>query len=112
MKEAQEYLTAKNLDTTYWGKKIIAAEARGNFTESNINQSAEWVTCACGRLTGDIPRAADTRFQSYNMPLDRVLKDLGFEFYNAVEDNEFLYAAELLDKIETRARIVAKQNTL
>ena len=112
MREAQEYLTEKNQHITYWGKKIIAAEARGKFTESNINQSAGWVTCACGKVTADIPRDPDTRFQSYNTPLDRILKGRGFAFYEAVEDNKFLDAAEILHEIETRARIVAKQNTL
>lgn len=109
---AQSYLLGRGLSATYWGKKIIAAEARGKFTESNINQSAGWVTCACGRVTADIPRDPDTRFQSYNTPLDRILKGRGFAFYEAVEDNKFLDAAEILNDIETRARIVAKQNTL
>ena len=65
-------LKKANLQDTYWGKKIIAAEKRGYFTQSNKNQSEEWVTCACGRLTHDIPRTA--RFRA---PMDIILADLG-----------------------------------
>jgi hypothetical protein len=108
MNKAKEYLELKGYDQTYWGKKIIAAEKRGRFTESNINHSADWVTCACGRVTADIPRDPDTHFHGYNTPLDAILRERGFDFYTAVDDNRFLKAAQTLVSIEARAIVVAK----
>ncbi len=110
MNEAKEYLELKGLDNSYWGKKIIAAEERGKFTASNRHHAADWVTCACGKITSDIPRTLDLDedSHSYNVPLDSVLKDHGFSFYDNVEADRFLAAAETLVSIETRAIIVAK----
>ena len=55
MNEAKQYLELKRLDTTYWGKRIIAAENRGRFTDEDGYEAGDFVTCACGRLTVDIP---------------------------------------------------------
>jgi hypothetical protein len=42
--EVTNILTEANLQTSYWGKKIIAAAKRGHFTESNKEQALDWVT--------------------------------------------------------------------
>lgn len=56
MNSAREILTAHKLENTFWGKKIIAAENRGRFTESNQFAGSRWTTCACGKLDDGIPR--------------------------------------------------------
>tara|TARA_R110000796_G_scaffold115597_1_gene227728 strand:+ start:443 stop:880 length:438 start_codon:yes stop_codon:yes gene_type:complete len=108
--QAEDVLNMAGLASTYWGKKIIAAEKRGKFTASNRQHAADWVTCACGRVTGDIPRepCLDEDSHSYNLPLDSLLKHHGFNFYDNVEEGRFLAAAETLVSIEARAITVAK----
>jgi hypothetical protein len=102
--DAKTYLEKVKLDETYWGKKIIAAEKRGRFKESEGDQAAKWTTCACGNESYNIPRGP-----RYNEPLDEVLYDLGFRFSFIIEDNQFVNAAEMLFWIEERAMIVAKK---
>ncbi len=99
----KDYLERHNLDQTYWGKKIIAAEKRGGFTSSNREQSNDWVTCACGRITQDIPR-------ENGCPHDLILSTLGSGFYNKVNNNEIDKAAEYLVEIEARAITVSIAN--
>ncbi len=106
--QAEDVLNMAGLDTTYWGKKIIAAEKRGRFTKSNSNEASDWVTCACGKVTSDIPRNLDENSPVYKTPIDYRLQERGFDFYNTVEDNEFLAAAQTLVAIENRAITVAK----
>ena len=103
--EAKQYLELKGLGTTYWGKKIIAAENRGRFTDFNLEQAGDFVTCACGRVTVDIPRGGD-----YHVPLDSELERLGMQFDLDVTYNNFLEAARTLAAIEARAHIVANEH--
>jgi hypothetical protein len=103
MKKAKEYLTAAGFDQTHWGKIIVAAENRGSFTDSNNDKAATWVTCACGRITQDIPRNRRSR------PLDAELIRLGNKFSFEVESNEFLSAARILLRIEARAIVASKE---
>lgn len=104
MKEVQRvrtYLEKHNLDKTYWGKKIIAAADRGQFTHANKEASGNWVTCACGQVSVDIPRCGGM------MPKDLHLSGLGVQFDCAVLDNKPYEAAEALVRIEERAALVA-----
>tara|TARA_R110000796_G_scaffold177389_1_gene294232 strand:- start:348 stop:683 length:336 start_codon:yes stop_codon:yes gene_type:complete len=103
MNKAKEYLELKGLDQTYWGSIIVWAEERGSFTTRSKEQAGSWVTCACGRVTSDIPR-----YELQSRPQDRLLNNLGGRFYGAVEENDFLAAAQTLVRIEARAIIVAK----
>jgi hypothetical protein len=103
---AKRYLESAKLDKTFWGKKIIAAEKRGGFTLSNSSRAATWVTCACGKITQDIPRNRRSR------PLDAELIRLGNLFSTDVDTNDFLSTAYLLARIEKRAIYVAGSNTL
>ena len=105
MNEARQYLELKGLDATYWGKKTIAAEKRGRFTDFNLEQAGDFVTCACGRVTADIPRRRD-----YDVPCDEELERLGMQFESDVLTDNFLEAAKTLTAIEARALIVAKEH--
>ena len=108
MNEARQYLELKGLDATYWGKKTIAAEKRGYFTESNVDQAGEGVTCACGRAASDIPRTVVEGSTRY--PIDPHLQRLGSRFHLFVMGNQILKASETLVAIEARALIVAKEH--
>ena len=101
---AQSYLLGSGLSATYWGKKIIAAEGRGRFTESNIDQANGWVTCACGKSTSDILRSFTGR------PMDSYLGKLGEDFSEFVHGGEIYEAAKTLALIEKRATAVAKES--
>jgi len=93
---------------TYWGKKILAAEKRGKFTPSNVNEAASWVTCACGKSITPIAMRPSGSNKNYQPgPVDDKLRHLGDEFHVNVVDNEFLYAAKTLVEIEERARSLA-----
>ena len=106
MTPSAEHLIKHGLSTTYWGKKIIAAEARGKFTNNNQDRAGEWTTCACGKSTSDIPT---TKMGYLNEPIDDHLRQLGMDFYSDVEGDRFLSAAKTLVEIETRAHIVASE---
>ena len=99
--KAEQYLIKHNLDKTYWGKKIIAAEKRGWFTNFNSSEAGNWVTCACGRL--------DKRLHDYwGVPEDEQLRVLGYEFSAHINSDNFYLAAVTLNKIEKRAAIVLR----
>jgi len=116
MQTATEILTEEVLDKSYWGKKIIAAENRGGFTHSNVDQSSDWVTCACGKndLIKSMP---DQRARhSDDSPNDSELRQLGTDFYHNVQNGSMDYgyneperqgyiirAAQTLVDIEDRA---------
>jgi hypothetical protein len=99
--EAKTYLEEVNLNTTYWGKIIIAAESRGFFTLKDAVEASSWVTCACGRVTEDIPRQDTNRPQDYELFLN------GCKFANRVGEDSFVNAAIVLSLIEKRAIVVA-----
>lgn len=99
--KAEQYLIKHNLDKTYWGKKIIAAERRGRFTESNVCQSDDWKTCACGKQ--------DSRLHNrHGHPNDDLLFNYGVDFCDHVESHKFYSAAVTLNKIEKRAAVVLR----
>jgi len=81
---ALEILSNANLENSFWGKKVIAAEKRGHFTDSNFQNANSWVTGACGK-----DETAVTYFPELldNLPpRDRKVRKLGEEFYEAVRD--------------------------
>lgn len=104
-KTAKELLTDAKLDHTYWGKKIIAIEARGNSTREDIRLATGWQTCACGKQDSRIPREQGEE----KAPLDNRLYELGIQFCGAVDSNDPVAAANTLIKIELRAaKVLAK----
>ena len=103
MSTALSELTEHDLHETFWGKKIIAAEARGHFTESDLSMAGNWVTCACGKQSPAIPRVTNRHSFDLAAPLDGVLYDMGFTFAGEVADNAFFFAALTLIEIEKRA---------
>jgi hypothetical protein len=103
--DAKVYLKKMNLNTTYWGNKIIVAEKRGHFTVKDADEAASWVTCACGKVTEDIPR--DPQLHD---PLDIYLREMGNTFHDFVVWDDFLEAAHNLNRIEKRAMEVAMEN--
>lgn len=112
---AQEILTEANLQDSYWGQAIIDVEKFGStFSISKLREAGNWCTCACGRITCDIPRRFSPAFEGEGetWPLDKDLYDLGMEFYDAVCRNAFEEAAITLVHIEKRAIIVAKEYRL
>jgi hypothetical protein len=100
--EVTNILTEANLQTSYWGKKIIAAAKRGHFTESNKEQALDWVTCACGKLDDAIPRYRQD-WSRYGEPLDERLAFLGTAFSEAIDWGDHQDAAHCLIDIEERA---------
>ena len=95
-------LRRARLDRSHWGQKILNAEQRGRFTDEEEMRAIDWVTCACGRVTHDIPR--DTN----GAPLNGELARLGVAFSDAVAERDFSEAASLLIQIEALAVKVSK----
>ncbi len=91
-----------------WHERIDAAEKRGSFTDEDQDLANNWVTCPCGEQDPRIPRA-ESAFHSCGMPLDDELADLGADFSDAVDDNDFIYCRTLLGEIEVRAAIILKE---
>ena len=84
--------------TKTWWKRIEKAEARGCFTEYDIEAARDWVTCACGEQDPRIPR-----WPGYEVPKDPYLKRFGELFYEAVQRGTPDEARGILAKIERRA---------
>lgn len=103
----REILTENKLENTYWGKAILDADEQHNevFSTEDKEKAADWPTCACGKATSDIPRTPA------GMPVDSVLEKLGYEFSDAVNDNNTEEAALIMVEIEKRALIVAGTST-
>lgn len=100
---AKELLTNAGLAKTYWGKKIIAAEKRGELDETDYSMSLSWQTCACGKQDARIPR------DKYGCPEDYQLYRLGEDFPRFIRLKEFLDAAQTLVAIEKRAAEILKE---
>lgn len=101
MKTAKEILEKAKLHKTVWGKRIIAAEERGYFTDEDKRLARSWVTCACGKVTHDIPRNWGNR------PIDDQLVQYGCVFEKNIIRHQAKDAANTLIKIEKRAIKVA-----
>ena len=97
MMEAETILNRECLDETFWGKAIIRAEKRGQFTDSNKDKAGDWQTCACGRQDKRIDR------DDVGEPCDLLLRSLGSNFDVDVHLNSFTVAANTLVAIEQRS---------
>ena len=97
---AEQILKDHGLHDSHWGKRIIAAEQNGGFNEQDIHDAANWVTCACGKVTHDIPRGKSF---SSNAPKDGKLLDLGGSFHYRISTQSFAASAIALINIEKRA---------
>ena len=107
IKTIKELLAEHNLQHSVWGKKILKAQkSPEGFTLQDKYDSMSWVTCACGRVTADIPRRSRLA-EVPNQPLDFLLRMLGSKFYSKVCEDNPLEAAKTLVKIEARALVVA-----
>jgi hypothetical protein len=97
---AKDILRRNQLDKTYWGKRIINAEARGSFNRWDVRMARGWTTCACGKLGDRMPRICGMT------PVDDELYDLGCDFSHQVVRNLFALAARILVAIEKRSEKV------
>lgn len=102
-KTAKEILKENRLLSSYWGRRIVKAEARGVFSKRDVRKAACWTTCACGEQDARIPRDGDGE------PLDEKLTDLGCRFYRNTLNCNAAEAAETLVKIERRAAEVLQE---
>lgn len=99
---AKQVLKEAGLAKSHWGKRIIDAEERGEFTQQDRIEAENWVTCACGKVTVDIPR------HDVGSPIDTKLLWLGLDFDHAVDSHRFTSASKTLVEIEKRAAQVTK----
>ena len=110
-KTIKELLAEHNLQHSVWGKRIIKAQkSPDGFTERDKHESLSWVTCACGRVTPDIPRAP-RGIAGGNAPLDDELRGLGNTFHRKVRGGLTLGATKTLIAIEKRAIEVANSSS-
>ena len=98
MGRATTLLIEHGLAATHWGRRIVEAEKRGEFTTSDYKDAADWVTCACGRSA-----AGFSRVEGGDAPQDDHLHRLGDDFNNCVIEQNMLGAAITLGSIENRA---------
>lgn len=98
---AKSVLEKAELVATFWGKRIVAAEACGKFTGSDLNLAASWTTCACGRQDKRI-----RRWYADGPPSDGQLHIDGAKFLDHVEHHRIIWAALCLIRIEKRAAVV------
>lgn len=112
MKTTREILTEAGLDQKHWGKRIIAAEKRGAFSQKERRDATGWTTCACGKQD---PRLHDND----GFPTDQQLDNLALEFCYAVcgkhepwgieEAPSAIKAARTLIAIEKRAEFLLNE---
>jgi hypothetical protein len=81
MLHAHALLVKEGLDRSVWGKRIIKAELRGNFTQDVEWRADEWMSCACGKLDAHIKRDADYA------PTDKKLNKLGIDFSEWIDSD-------------------------
>tara|TARA_R110000851_G_scaffold34260_1_gene91091 strand:+ start:820 stop:1236 length:417 start_codon:yes stop_codon:yes gene_type:complete len=100
-------LTKHRLQNTMWGKRIIAARARGHWNGDDDAKAGSWQSCACGQMDPWIEKGRGGGF-SKTAPVDKTLFDLGCEFAYLWEENEdtnamFDRSAKLLIDIHNRS---------
>ncbi len=67
------------------------------------DMASSWVTCACGNQCSVIKRRSDGE------PMDTVLSNLGYEFYEEMTRGFYRDAKKILNKIERRsAKLIQK----
>jgi len=105
--KAKQLLVDNNLHNTHWGKRIIDAENRGEFTNKDKTDAGSWVTCACGQHSNDIVFVKDEH-DVLGYPEDSHLYMYGIDFSDVVimshasDTNPYIEAAETLIEIEKR----------
>ena len=96
-----------------WRKRVDAAEKRGRFSDSEMNQSLSWKFCAVGEGRFLIPKKArETLFSGVTVnpePIDYKLTMLGSDFPDLVCGNDFKGARKQLDRIEKRLDVLVGQ---
>lgn len=103
-----------SLKRTHWGRRILAAEKRGRFTEDDERKANMWPSCACGKQDPRIPRyigefGHDEGIYQPDEPRDRELRLAGVKFGIAVSRNNFPAAWAALAAIEKRAGEILAQ---
>lgn len=84
-----------------WIERINRAEeANSGFTFADRVDATDWVTCACGEQDPRIPR------EESGAPEDEQLLDLGVGFAEAVQDDDWALAREILFEIEERVAVI------
>ncbi len=99
-------LKIRTTPTPYWTKVITKARKRGHFTTQEKSKSFDWVTCACGKQDSRIPKMGID-----GGPMDNELRNLGCNFYGAVNGDEFDHAETILGRIERRAALVVLEES-
>ena len=93
---AAQILADHGYTTTHWGLRIIKADQLCGCDGGDRMAGEEWPTCACGVQDPRLMSPAGT-------PKDQELINLGFDFSDMVNTNEFELAAMYLIQIELRA---------
>ena len=88
-----------------WRERIAAARERGFFTQADLSDARDYLTCAggeqarCGRIFNFVELGHFHGSPAY----DAQLWEAGSEFPSAVLCNDMKLAEALLDQIEDRA---------
>jgi len=101
--EVIKTLANHGLSKTVWGLRILNASKVGGFTPEEKGASGNWVSCACGESQSGIEKVEGGR-----RPADEELFRLGVLFYEAINDDKYTYASEVLAGIEARATFLIK----
>lgn len=116
---SQVYTTLSNahLETSHWGKRILAAANRGWFTNQDSADAGDWTVCACGKASPLVPRVEEFDADdgiSPGCPLDDRLASLGSGFSAYVESREMYdsYSYGGFDASDANKDIVRAANTL
>ena len=96
--EVIKTLATYGLSKTVWGLRILNASKVDGFTPEEKGAAGNWVSCACGESQNGIEK-----IEGGKRPADEELFQLGILFYEAVEDDKYAYASEILADIEARA---------
>tara|TARA_R110000851_G_scaffold25687_1_gene73674 strand:+ start:1398 stop:1715 length:318 start_codon:yes stop_codon:yes gene_type:complete len=95
---AEDILIKAGLDKSLWGDRIIVAEQDGGFSEHIKDLSAQWTTCACGKVDRHVEMISEAIG-----PMDKKLHQLGILFTEQVCEHKFKRAALILTQIEERS---------
>jgi hypothetical protein len=107
--KAKKLLLENGYAKTYWGKRIINAEARGCFSEEDIHKSSDFFTCSNGGIDSHIDMDVD-ELDGYPRPADNKIYDLELSFFYNVFKHDFLASAQTLIDIENRSLELLKES--
>ena len=101
------YTETKNEKPFDWNKFLNKKEITQEEWENASELSSKWVTCACGNQCDLIPRYTSKHtFDAAGRPIDRVLSELGYEFYELIEMQNIKSSKLILAKIEQRSAYI------